>query len=272
MQSNRCLYCNKDISGEYYVDWNDNKVCVNHFSFVQRCSCCLQYIVSGYEVEPDRYICPNCLSNEISKHNIVEHIDRVYSILYEKGFNDIQRDHITIELVSKARMRELYQELDAAGLHSGYSNIWNEQGRTGFNQKIYVLDHQHYIEFEAILAHELIHGWQLQQNIDDYNRQSAENDESSKARTEGFAQLGSYLIYKRRFEEAKILYESPKNSIEKDTARIIMRLCRYHLKIAKESNDPMYGVAFNKILEHKRKVGWLEIIREARMDELKKYV
>lgn len=272
MQSNRCLYCNREICGEYYVDWNDNKVCAQHLPFVQRCSCCLQYITSGHEVECGRYICSDCISNEITQHNMIGHINRVYNILHEKGFIDIQRDHITIELVSKERMRKLYQELDAVGLHSGYSDIWNEQGRTGFNQKIYVLDHLHYIEFEAILAHELIHGWQLQQNIDDYNRQSVESDESSKARTEGFAQLGSYIIYKRRFEEAKALYERTMSASEKDSARQIMRLCRYHLKITKESNDPFYGITFKKILEHKRKVGWLEIIREARIDELKKYV
>ena len=51
-----------------------------------------------------------------------------------------------------------------------------------------------------------------------------------------------------------------------------MRLCRYKLKNERDNEDPMYGVAFKKILERKNIVGWYQLIREARLDLLKKYV
>ena len=270
MSKDICIYCGKPILYEYYKDWKGNKVCSEHYKYITYCRSCFGFVYqNGKEVERDRYICSSCLKQEVSSSNMQSHIDYVYKLLHDKGFNDIQRDHITIGIISKNRMRELFHENDAVGLHTGYSQIWNQNGRTGFKQDVYVLSHLHYIIFEAILAHELIHGWQLQQNIADHN---GYDDINRRTRTEGFAQLGTYIVMKRRYEEAKYLYEHSASSEKKARAIEVMNLCRFRLKTERDSNDPMYGVAFKKKLERKNKVGWFQLIREARLDLLKKYV
>ena len=77
---------------------------------------------------------------------------------------------------------------------------------------------------------------------------------------------------KRRFEEAKLQFESTSNTKEKEKSLEIMRLCKFKLKSERDREDPMYGVAFKKILERKNLVGWHQLIREARLDQLKLYV
>ena len=270
MNKDNCVYCGKRICSTYFSDWNGNKVCEEHYKYIHHCSCCFGFVgQTGREIENGRHICEKCLSHEVSYCNLLEHVNYVYKALYDKGFNDIQRDHINIELVSKSKMGELYPDSEASGLHSGYSQVWNEKGRTGFKQDIYVLDHQHHIIFEGILAHELIHGWQLQQNITDWNKY---DEIEGKTRTEGFAQLGCYIIMKRRFEEAKLQFESTSNTKEKEKSLEIMRLCKFKLKSERDREDPMYGVAFKKLLVRKNLVGWHQLIREARLDQLKLYV
>lgn len=271
MNKDICIHCGKPISYKYYRDWNDNKVCLEHYEYINCCCCCFGFVDrDGRQVEHDRYVCSNCLRQEVSPDNMQSHIDFVYKLLYDKGFNDIQRDHIKIEIISKGQMQKLYSEVDAVGLHTGYSQVWNQNGRTGFKQNVYVLSHLHYIIFEGILAHELIHGWQLQQNIADSN--GYDDDINRKTRSEGFAQLGTYIVMKKRYEEAKYLYEHSTSLDKREQALEIMRLCRYKLKNERNNDDPMYGVAFKKILERKNIVGWYQLIREARLDLLKKYV
>ena len=226
-------------------------------------------------VEPDRCVCNYCLDNEVDEANMKAHIEYVYDRLYERGFNDIQQDHITIALVSKKRMNELFPQGEAVGLHSGYSTVWNEKGRKGFNQKVYILNHLHFINFEATLAHELIHGWQLQQNIEDFN--GYDSDDRRKARAEGFAQLGVYIVYSERYKEARNCCSSSMSSAkEKEEAWVRRKLCVNQMKCWKSDPSPYYGESFRKILKRindkNTGVGWPQIIREARLDQLKNYV
>lgn len=272
MGKSKCIYCGKLLNDPYcYKDWNDNRVCVEHIDLVGRCSGCFSYFFRGGKVvEPNRCVCNYCLENEVNEANINTHIDYVYNCLYERGFNDIQRDHITIHLVSKQRMRELYPEGEALGLHSGYSIVFNEKGRKDFKQNIYILTHLHFVKFEATLAHELIHGWQLQQNIEDYNGYITE--ENRKARTEGFAQLGSYILFAERWKEAESCCTGANGIMRKEKALTLMRFSEGRMKVQNENTDPYYGECYRKIKKRVDDVGWTQIIREARLDQLKNYI
>lgn len=274
MDKGNCVYCGKPVYNTYYYkDWAENKVCVEHYDLIGRCSGCFRFVVGeGKIVEQNRCVCNSCLENEVNDVNIKVHIDYVYDLLYERGFIDIQRDHITIELVSKKKMDELFHEGEALGLHSGYSDVWNEKGRKDFKQNIYVLNHLHFINFEAILAHELIHGWQLQQNIEDLNGYGS--DDKKKARAEGFAQLGCYIVYSERYKEAKAKCALANSDKEKNDATLRRNLCVYQMRSRKNDPSPYYGEAFRKILKRVKQkgLGWEQIIREARLDQLKNYV
>ena len=101
---------------------------------------------------------------------------------------------------------------------------------TFFNNKNYevnILWGLNQIEFEAVLAHELLHVWI------DYNNLKINND-----KLEGFCNLGSSLVYK---------------SYDLKLADILQ-------KSIEEDNDPTYGrgyVYMNFLLEHH---GWNELI------------
>lgn len=119
MNKDICIHCGKPISYKYYRDWNDNKVCLEHYEYINCCCSCLGFVDrDGRQVEHDRYVCSNCLRQEVSPSNMQSHIEFVYKLLYDKGFNDIQRDHIKIEIISKEQMQKLYSEVDAVGLHT----------------------------------------------------------------------------------------------------------------------------------------------------------
>lgn len=267
-----CIYCHQEINGEYYYDWCDTKVCSSHKPYVMECSCCHHYFVlgnGGLVLQDGRHICEICRRREVNSLNIGTHIDNVYQWLAEKGFNEIQRDHVSIELVSQTEMKKRSPGLEAAGLHAGSADINNEHGLSGFHQNISILSHYNYIQFEATLAHELIHAWQLQQNIQDFARYST--DKASKARAEGFAQLGCYIVYKKRYEIAEHMLTA-NDTVDATEAKQIMQYCLNFVKMELKNTDINYGVTFDKLWNRKRQVGWAQLIREARTDKLKCYV
>jgi hypothetical protein len=79
------------------------------------------------------------------------------------------------------------------------------KGYTYFNNQKYIIEilwGLNQIEFEAVLAHELLHVWI------DYN-----NIKLNKSKLEGFCNLGSRLVYDNyNLELAKVLKSSMKNN------------------------------------------------------------
>ena len=84
MNKDICIHCGKPISYKYYRDWNDNKVCLEHYEYINFCCCCFGFVDrDGRQVEHDRYVCSNCLRQEVSPDNMQSHIDFVYKLLYD---------------------------------------------------------------------------------------------------------------------------------------------------------------------------------------------
>ncbi len=198
------------------------------------------------EEETDRYICETCLKHEVTEYNMQPILKRVLVYLAAFGFDDIQTDSITIHIISKAEMHKRYGS--AAGLHCGYSTIFNEKGRADFHQDIYILEHYNEIRFAGTLAHELIHAWQLEQNITDFNKYN--DDDTYRKKCEGFANIGAYIVYKQIYKET--------NS----------DIAKRYIEQMKEETDEAYGVAFRQIWERCKKVGRHQIIKEARMNKI----
>jgi len=209
-------------------------------------SCWTPYNLYKVEEETNRYICKTCLEHEVTEHNMQPILKRVLVYLAAFGFDDIQMDSIAIHIISKSEMQQRYGS--AAGLHCGYSTICNEKGRADFHQDIYILDHYNEIRFAGTLAHELIHAWQLEQNITDFNMYN--EDDTYRKKCEGFANIGAYIVYKQIYNETK-----------SDIAKL-------YIEQMKVETDEAYGVAFRKIWERCKKVGRHQIIKEARMNKI----
>lgn len=236
------------------------------------CSSCKEIKYRGLtKVGEDCYICDDCMRHSVSEGNKRTYINMVYGLLSEKGFKDIQRDYVTIHVISRDEFAKLFPNNPrAVGMHCGRSTVHNERGRTGFEQDIYVVDSLHYIEFESILAHELLHAWQLQQNIEDYNRY--EQEDSRMCLTEGFAQLGCYFIYSHYYKIACDVLKGINANMTVEEAKKIKSMCCDSQKLNYEWDDPAYGIAYKKIWNRMKEVGLEQVIREARLNELIKYV
>lgn len=232
----KCFYCNNLIEGEYYVDWKGNAICHKHNEILLCDSCgCFIKSTNCEEVESGRYICNDCLQNEVTRDNFGWIKKQVMLRLYNVGFQDIQCDWVNFRIISQKQMKEDAGEA-ATGYHTGINII---------DETICVLSHINKISIAETLAHELLHAWQMQNNLTEYNEYGV--DDNSKKVCEGFAQMGSWLIL---------------DTIDHPYAK-------WRKDMMFKSEDEVYGIPFQKIYDRYKVIGWLGIIREARQHKLK---
>lgn len=182
-----CDFCQHSIKGYYYADWAGHHICAGHVDSgeVHRCDSCGQYITAAdkcREVERGRHICLTCLANEVTEDNFDWVLNQVMRRLYKAGFQDIQPDWITFRIVTKKEMSSALGE-NAAGLHTGVGIM---------DQMIWVLNHSNKIAIAATLAHEILHSWQMKNQLAYYRDYS--KSETAMRICEGFAQMGSWLM------------------------------------------------------------------------------
>lgn len=259
--SENCIICG-GRPGLYFEDFKGNKVCVHHSS-IPHCGGCGAYITdlsTSKWIEKDEYICINCQHNHICEHNLKQFIRQTLDILYSVGFQDIQRDWVIVKLISRQEMNAEVSSMTALGFHTEISpSQLSIRGRSDFNQKVCILNYLSPIEFMQVFAHEILHAWQLQNNLKDYNEYSS--NELAKYACEGFAQLGSYIIYD--------YFDSPKFNSE------IRTFVQYKKKLMLNNSDEVYGIPFRKILGSQLesdKTRWLKLIKAARLSQIKEFI
>ena len=182
-----CSICEKQIKDkQYYVDIWDNPFHIYHKKVGTFCECCSRIISQkitngGYRLNDGRHICSLCDVSIIrTDQEIINSSKYVYSVLEKNGVDNVDMDEIKIALIDKNKMKELY----------GYHKMDHLQGITKIDPiaqnpfNIYILDNLPKTQFEAILAHELLHVWLYKKNIFLDN-----------LTMEGFCNLGSYIIY-----------------------------------------------------------------------------
>jgi hypothetical protein len=180
-------------------------------------------------------------------------LDWVLERLYEIGFQDIQRDWVRFEIVESFDSNE-----NTLGLHFDNGSVVSNRGRYGFDQTIQVVHYLNQIELCQVLAHELLHAWQIQNNLVEYC--DYHEDIISQKVCEGFAQMGSYHIY---------------DYIKRHAQNKNKRLANYanhNINNMLVSPDPIYGIPFQIIYEHFQKLRepkWYSLIKEARTSKLK---
>jgi hypothetical protein len=190
-----------------------------------------QLTKGGISVSGNRFVCNLCKPKVVNnKLQLKKNLTRVLRILQKIGIKDLPK-RIPVTLVdSKSDLIKM----------SGHRH-GNIQGYTNYEESIlankiidqdyhiYILSNLHEEIFNAVLAHELLHVYLFQNQI----------DLKSDFR-EGFCNLGSSLIYEN--------YNS--------------KLSDYRLKNMNENSDPDYGIGFRKMKSMLDKIGWKRLLKK----------
>ena len=220
----------------------------------RQCESCGKIVFpkNGMFFEENRFICNKCLETEVNERNIKDVVCDVIHLLNSVGFEDIIYDNFECKLVTKTKMRQLYPYGYVVGLHTIDTYSVSERGIKDLKETIYVLNHLTEIIFREVIAHEILHSWQTR----NYLNERFANDEESQKRVEGFAQMGSFLVFKDLLNHRRSKYVEEK------------------IKSILECDDPYYGKAFKSIFQQFQSYPgnelqkWHYIIKCARKNKL----
>ncbi len=185
----RCDMCNKQIRDDYFQDLWGNKFHQEHLEQGHKCYYCDRIISEkitngGYQIEDGRTICSLCESNKIL---LIEEIEQSREVvlreLNKAGFQNLPTN-VKIVMVDQEKL-SLYSGKFLPGTIS-LPNIKGYTKSLDGEYVIYILNNTPLIEFEAILAHEYLHVWQLANNVKINNELS-----------EGVSSLGNFIIYSK---------------------------------------------------------------------------
>ena len=202
-----CSICDRSIKDkEYLLDVWGNPFHLSHKNDGIFCECCSRIISKkitngGYQLNDGRYICSLCdISIIKTKEEVTNSFNNVKKILNEIGVDLIHEEEIDIQLINRTDMGNYYNFNENHHLQ-GLTKISLDNDKIF---QIFILDNVPKIQFEATLAHELMHVWLYKKNI-----------QLSKPMMEAFCNLGSYLIYKSdntKFSKIHILSMENKNT------------------------------------------------------------
>lgn len=233
----RCAICSLPIEGRHLVDTWGNKAHIEHQGHsVEICGSCGRIMdpkvsKGAFHHKDGRNICGICLETAV---NNLKSIDRVTSsvlALFSTVGIDGLPTPIPVSLVDLTQLK----------LKSG--NRFNNSAR-GFtlstvktqNDAPPVIDHSIYIlnglpltEFKAVLAHELLHVWLIENDIDLPAREM-----------EGFCNLGAMLV----------------DQSEKSAFAQVL------LSQLETNPDPVYGAGYRIMKKKLDRFGWEGLIRK----------
>ena len=219
----KCTLCGAEIIGTYFIDEWQQAICACHKA--EQCSSCGRFVKpEDLHLADGRCLCSCCKPSVVSLPQHIEWVNqRVRSILTAKGIDDLPKD-IPIQLVSPAEMAKLNLLKQINLYQPGLAKTSCAVGLFGSRYKhtIYIFDHLPKIKFAGVLAHEMLHTWQNEKGLN-----------LSPMRTEGFCNLGSYVVY---------------DAIHTEMSQMLM-------KNLEKDTDPVYGEGFRRVLEIYRKTG-----------------
>ena len=183
----------------------------------------------GYIYSDGRHLCSLCQTSVVKEDSVIQ--NSYHSVLTQLelvGLRNIPKK-IPIELVNLHQLNNNSGNIAHAKL-KGFTRMEllniskKNQTRT---YQMFLLNGLPQIEFEAVLAHELLHVWVHQNNI-----------VLSSQLKEGFCNLGSYLIY---------------NNDDTHFSNI-------HLQAMSNFKDTVYGQGYREMKVQLEKLGWKKLI------------
>ena len=230
-----CTICLQPLQGEFSVDAWGNTFHSRHENEGVFCFSCSRIISEGvtqggYIYSDGRHLCSLCQTSVVKEDSVIQNSYRsVLNQLESVGIQNIPRD-LSIELVG----------LDQLNINSGNLAHSHLKGFTKTNllnknespptrtYQIFLLNGLPKIEFEAVMAHELLHVWIYENKL-----------KLSSFVSEGFCNLGSELIYNN----------DP------------TKFSQIHLKALAENNHLNYGDGYLFMKKTLEKAGWNNLLK-----------
>ncbi|RPJ81206.1 MAG: protein DA1, partial [Deltaproteobacteria bacterium] len=160
---------------------------------------------------------------------IMKSRNTVLSMLHSIGISDIPAT-IPINIVDMVNLKKYSKEepnSNSKGFTTCLTTYKNNQAISK-SQAIYILNGLPLLEFNGVLAHEMMHVWLHERDI-----------KLTEPETEGFCNLGAMKVYQDDGSEfAKIL-----------------------LKNMEKNQDPIYGDGYQNMKKQLEKLGWEKLIR-----------
>jgi len=182
----------------------------------------------AFAYDDGRTICGQCKKTSVTDGVVVNRSKRkVLDLLAQAGFADIPKN-IEIVLTNRHALTNKTDHPFTRGLTLTNTHFSNYK-RVGMEHQIGILFGLPELEFSGILAHELLHVWQNQNDV-----------KLSAMHTEGFCNLGSYWVYR-----------SESSDLSKQLIRLLM-----------ENKDPIYGNGFRLMHKKLENLGWKGLISE----------
>ncbi len=210
--------------------WENSAHLEHGISFCGTCDRILsRYTSAGaYQYSDGRFVCGLCkkiavtdgVSANRSRRKILELLESV-------GFKNIPKN-VNIVLTHAQGLSAHSNQKNTAGLTLTQVHFHNYK-RVGTTHQIGILSGLPKPEFEATLAHELLHVWQQENGI-----------KLSPLYCEGLCELGSFLIYSKDSSE----------------------LSRHLLEKLMKNKDAVYGNGFRLFHKKLEKLGWKKLIQE----------
>ena len=235
----KCLVCAKRMVGKYYVDTWGHAICEVHLNNdIVHCHSCNSFTTKEIALPDGRILCVVCNNHVVKNGDTIDFlVSNVVNALSKVGFDDLRQGDITIEIVTPERMAQLRQgatNLQNKGLVQSkvmqtYSVFSGKKHK--FKHVIYILTHLTKNEFSGVLAHEMLHAWQVQNEI----HMPAKD-------TEGLCNLGSYLMY----------------------IALAGSINKMHIKQLESNPDSIYGDGFCEMFARLEDFGWSELIKRIR--------
>ena len=228
-----CTICLQVLTGEYSIDAWENPFHSHHANEGIFCHSCSRIISQGItqggvRYTDGRHLCSLCQASVVeSDSTIYSAYTSVIEQFIAVGIHNIPHN-IPIKLIN---LIELNSKCSQSHVDlKGFTHTAHKY-KTQPNYTIFILFGLPQIEFEAVLAHELLHVWLDQNKI-----------RLSPKKTEGFCNLGRYLIYQNNQS-----YFS-----------------KIHLKAMDNSKNSTYGIEYHKMKDKLEQIGWKILISDLR--------
>jgi hypothetical protein len=227
----KCCICRKALSGKVIQDsWNHAAHLSHEISFCNSCDRILSRDSSAgaYQYSDGRFICGFCKKTAITDGVSANRSRRkVLALLEKAGFRGIPKN-IEIVLAHPQTLSAHSRKRHTSGLTLSHFHFSNYK-RVGITHQIGILYGLPEVEFEAVIAHELLHVWQHENGV-----------KFSPLYCEGLCELGGFLVYSEDSSE----------------------LGRHFIKKMMNQKDPVYGNGFRLMLKKLERLGWPGLIRE----------
>ncbi len=232
----KCDVCLQPLEGRFIVDPWGARSHEKHGKKTISCDSCARIISNntskgGFRLGDGRIVCGFCTESAVDTSDVANRIaPLVMRVLAEAGVSGFPTN-FPIYLTDSRKLKKLSDSKNpdnARGVTRSNINYLDHR-KISSSHAIHILYGLPRLEFEGVLAHELLHVWLNEREI-----------KMSVRMTEGFCNLGSYLIYNKdasRF--AKILLERMDNN-----------------------PDPNYGKGFRKMKKKLQKTGWERLLQE----------